>query len=98
MAKASSRPEIGTVSGANAGAGKRPAPAEDSPTVALADMAREDYQVEPYMLVFETEFEWSALAMSHDFEQKYVGLVAAIIGAVVILLGFVGIYINLFVV
>ncbi len=95
MAKASSRPEIGTVSGANAGAGKRPAPAEDSLAVALADMAREDYQVEPYMLVFETEFEWSALAMSHDFEQKYVGLVATIIGGTVLLLGIGGILYNL---
>lgn len=35
--------------------------------------------------------------MANDFEHKYVGVVAAIIGIVVILLGFVGIYINLFV-
>ncbi len=58
-------------------------------------MAGEDYQVEPYMLVFETEFEWGSLAMSHDFEQKYVGLVATIIGAVVLLLGIGGILFNL---
>ena len=36
--------------------------------------------------------------MSKDFELKYVGMVAAIIGIVVALLGFVGIFINLFVV
>lgn len=35
--------------------------------------------------------------MAHDFEQKNVGMVAAIIGTVVVVLGFVGIYINLFV-
>ena len=95
MAKASSRPIKGTVRGANGGAGKRAAPAEDSLAVALADTAGEDYQVEPYMLVFETEFEWSSLAMSHDFEQKYVGLVAMIIGGVVLLLGIGGIIFNL---
>ena len=35
--------------------------------------------------------------MAKDFEQKYVGMVAAIIGIIVVLLGFAGIYINLFV-
>lgn len=33
--------------------------------------------------------------MAHDFEQKYVGLVAAIIGAVVLLLGIGGVLFNL---
>lgn len=32
-----------------------------------------------------------------DFEQKYVGMVASIIGIVVLLLGFIGLFINLFV-
>ena len=36
--------------------------------------------------------------MAKDFELKYVGMVAAIIGVVVVLIGFVGIYVNLFVV
>ncbi len=36
--------------------------------------------------------------MAKDFEQKYVGLVAAIIGIVVAMLGFAGIYMNLFMV
>ena len=36
--------------------------------------------------------------MAKDFEQKNVGMVAAIIGIVVALLGFAGIYYNLFVV
>jgi hypothetical protein len=95
LAKASTRPVKGIVRGVNGGAGKRSAPAEDSLAAALADMAGEDYQVEPYMLVFETEFEWSSLAMSHDFEQKYVGLVATIIGGAVLLLGLGGILYNL---
>ncbi len=34
--------------------------------------------------------------MSEEFEHKYVGLVAAIIGIVVLLLGFGGLYVNLF--
>ena len=33
--------------------------------------------------------------MAEDFSQKYVGLVATIIGAVVLLLGMVGILVNL---
>jgi Flp pilus assembly protein TadB len=35
--------------------------------------------------------------MAHDFEQKYVGLVATIIGAVVVLLGIGGLVLNLLV-
>ena len=34
--------------------------------------------------------------MAEEFKHKYVGLVATIIGLVVLLLGFVGIYLNLF--
>ena len=47
------------------------------------------------MLVFETEFEWDWIVMAHDFEQKYVGLVASIIGAVVLVLGIGGLILNL---
>ena len=36
--------------------------------------------------------------MAKDFELKYVGMVAAIIGIVVALIGFIGIYVSLFVV
>ena len=47
------------------------------------------------MLVFETEIEWGSSVMAHDFEQKYVALVASIIGAVVLVLGFAGLIYNL---
>ena len=47
------------------------------------------------MLAFETEYEWGSLAMSHDFENKNVGLVASIIGGVILLLGIAGILFNL---
>ena len=47
------------------------------------------------MLVFETEFEWGWFVMAHDFEQKYVALVASIIGAVVLVLGLGGILFNI---
>ena len=46
----------------------------------------------------ESEYEWSPTEMAEEFEHKYVGLVASIIGLVVVLLGFVGIYMNLFVI
>ncbi len=49
------------------------------------------------ILAADTGFEWGAFAMAEDFSQKYVALVASIIGAVVLLLGLVGLYINLFV-
>ncbi len=45
----------------------------------------------------ETKYEWGPAEMAEEFEHKYVGLVATIIGLVVVLLGFVGIYMNLFV-
>lgn len=35
--------------------------------------------------------------MEEDFDLKYVGLVASIIGIVVLLLGFGGLFVNLFV-
>ena len=50
----------------------------------------------------ETELERGPGVMAEDiehkeeFEHKYVGLVAAIIGIVVLLLGFGGLYVNLF--
>ena len=47
------------------------------------------------MLVFETEFEWGSIVMAHDFEQKNVALVAVTIGAVILLLGIVGLLVNL---
>ena len=34
--------------------------------------------------------------MAEDFELKYVGIVAAIIGIVVLLLGMAGIFVNLY--
>ncbi len=45
----------------------------------------------------ETEYEWVPVVMAKDFDLKYVGIVAAIIGAVVFLLGLVGLFVNLFV-
>ncbi len=47
------------------------------------------------ILVLETEYERGSIMMAHDFEQKYVAMVAAIIGAVVLLLGIGGILFNL---
>jgi hypothetical protein len=47
------------------------------------------------MLVFETEFEWGSIVMAHDFEQKYVGIVATIIGGTVLVLGIAGLLFNL---
>ena len=47
------------------------------------------------MLVVETEIEWGSRVMAHDFEQKNVGLVATIIGAIVLLLGIGGLLFNL---
>ena len=46
----------------------------------------------------ETEYEWGPAEMAEEFEHKYVGLVATIIGLVVLLLGFLGLYYNLFVI
>ena len=51
-----------------------------------------------FILDTETEYEWVPAVMAEDFDQKYVGIVAAIIGAVVLLLGLVGLLVNLFVV
>ena len=41
-----------------------------------------------------TEYEWVPLVMAEDFHQKYVGIVAGIIGIVVLLLGLGGIYLT----
>ncbi len=51
-----------------------------------------------FILDTETEYEGVPVVMAEDFDQKYVGIVAAIIGAVVLLLGFVGLFVSLFVV
>ncbi len=51
----------------------------------------------------ETEIEWGPGVMAgefehkEEFEHKYVGLVASIIGMVVVLLGLGGVFVNLFV-
>ena len=50
-----------------------------------------------FVLDTETEYEWVPVVMAKDFDLKYVGIVAAIIGAVVFLLGLVGLFVNLFV-
>ena len=47
------------------------------------------------ILVSETKYERGSVAMAHDFEHKYVGLVALIIGAVVLVLGIGGLILNL---
>lgn len=38
----------------------------------------------------ETEYEWFGVVMAHDFDNRSVFMVAAIIGGVVLLLGLVG--------
>ncbi len=43
----------------------------------------------------ESERAWGAVVMAEDFEQKYVALVALIIGAVVLLLGIGGMLFSL---
>ena len=45
----------------------------------------------------ETEFERDPGVMAEKFEHKYVAMVASIIGIVILLLGFAGILVNLFV-
>ena len=47
------------------------------------------------ILASEIDYERGLIVMAHDFEQKYVAMVAAIIGAVVLLLGIGGILFNL---
>ena len=39
--------------------------------------------------------KWKGLGMSKDFQQKYVGIVAGTIGAIVLVLGLLGIIFNL---
>ncbi len=43
----------------------------------------------------ETGFERGRIVTTNDFELKYVAIVASIIGAVILILGFVGLFINL---
>ena len=43
----------------------------------------------------ETGFERGRVVSTDDFDLKYVAIVASIIGAVILILGFVGIIINL---
>jgi hypothetical protein len=43
----------------------------------------------------ETGFEGGRVVTTDDYQLKYVGIVATIIGAVVLFLGFVGLIINL---
>ncbi len=50
-----------------------------------------------FILDTETEYERVPVVMAKDFHQKNVGIVAAIIGAVVLLLVLAGIFVNLFV-
>ncbi len=39
----------------------------------------------------ESEHAWGAVVMAEDFEQKYVAIVAGIIGGAILLLGLIGI-------
>ena len=48
-----------------------------------------------YIRVAETEHGRGPVAMSDDFQIKYVGMVALAIGAVVLLLGLVGLITNI---
>ena len=43
----------------------------------------------------ETDCEWDPIAMSEDYQLRNVGTVAGIIGGVVLLLGLVGVVLNL---
>ncbi len=48
-----------------------------------------------YILDAETEHERGPAVMADDYQQKYVAMVAAIIGGVVLFLGLVGLIANL---
>jgi hypothetical protein len=48
-----------------------------------------------YILDAETEHERGPAVMADDYQQKYVAMVAAIIGGVVLFLGLVGLIVNL---
>ncbi len=47
------------------------------------------------ILNVETEYEWVGVVMAEDFDHKNVGMVAAIIGGVVLLLGLGGVLVTL---
>ncbi len=48
-----------------------------------------------YILVAETEHGRGPVAMSDEFQPKYVAMVAGVIGAVVLFLGLVGLIANI---
>ena len=48
-----------------------------------------------FILDAETEHERGPVVMAEDYQQKYVGMVAAVIGGVVLFLGLVGLIVNL---
>ncbi len=48
-----------------------------------------------FILAVESESKREPVVMSDDFQLKYVGVVAGIIGGVVLVLGFIGLYLNL---
>ncbi len=48
-----------------------------------------------YILDAETEHERGPVVMADDYQLKYVGMVAAVIGGVVLFLGLVGLIVNL---
>ncbi len=50
-----------------------------------------------FKLDTEADYEEVPVIMAKDSDQKYAGMVAAIIGIVVFLLGIVGLFINLFI-
>ncbi len=47
------------------------------------------------VLNVETEFDWVGVVMAEDFDHKNVGMVAGIIGGVVLLLGLGGVLVTL---
>jgi hypothetical protein len=47
-----------------------------------------------FILDAETEHERGPVVMAEDYQQKYVGMVAVVIGGVVLFLGIVGIIVN----
>ncbi len=48
-----------------------------------------------FIMDAETEHERGPVVMAEDYQQKYVGMVAALIGGFVLFLGLVGIIVNL---
>ncbi len=48
-----------------------------------------------YILNAETEHERGPVEMADDYQQKYVAIVAGVIGGVVLFLGLVGLIVNI---